>query len=112
MRNTTSTEFPAWQQGLQWAWDAVCSPWVSGLLATLVIFSMLLAFHDVVSGAVQQSELRNKAIAAHVTATLRCNSLRDPGARDSCLLQLDAAASADGLLAAQNPSGVRLSSAQ
>lgn len=112
MRNTTSTEFPAWQRGLQWAWDSVCSPWVSGLLATLVILGMLLAFHDVVSGAVQQGELRNKAIAVHVTATLRCNSLRDSNARDSCLLQLDTAATAEGELAAQSPPGVRLSSAQ
>lgn len=108
MRNTTSTEFPA----LQWAWDAVCSPWASGLLATLVIFGMLLAFHDVVSGAVQQSESRNKAIAAHVTATLRCNSLRDSPARDSCLLQLDTAATAERVLAAQSQPDVRLSSAQ
>lgn len=112
MRTNTATEFPAWQQGLQWAWDAVCSPWVSGMLATMVIFGMLLAFHDVVSGAVQQSELRNKAIAAHVTATLRCNSLRDSNARDSCLLQLETAATADGFLATQSPPSVRLSSAQ
>jgi hypothetical protein len=112
MRTHTATEFPAWQQGLQWAWDGVRSPWTSGLLATLVIFGMLMAFHDVVSGAVRQGEIRNKAIAAHVTATLRCNSLRDPHARDSCLLQLETAASAEGLLAAQNPSSVRLSSAQ
>lgn len=56
MRNPTATEFPALQQGLQWAWDAVRSPWVSGLLATLVIFGMLMAFYDVVSGPVQQSE--------------------------------------------------------
>lgn len=112
MRNITTAEFPARQQGLQWVWDAVRSHWVLGALAIIVIFGMLLAFHDVVSGAVQQSELRNRAIAAHVTATLRCNSLRDPGARDSCLLQLETSASAEGLLAAQNPSGVRLSSAQ
>lgn len=112
MRNHTTAEFPAWQQGLQWAWDGVRSPWASGLLATVVIFGLLLAFHDVVSGAVQQSELRNKAIAAHVTATLRCNSLRDPRTRDSCLLQLETASSAEGLLAGRNPPSVRLSSAQ
>ena len=112
MRNTTTAEFPARQQGLQWVWKALRSHVVVGLLATIVIFGMLIAFHDVVSGAMQQSELRNRAMAAHVTATLRCNSLRDPGARDNCLLQLDTAANAEGLLAAQNPSRVRLSSAQ
>lgn len=96
MRNTTTAEFPAWQQGLQWVWEGLRPHLVLGVLATTAIFGLLLAFHDVVSGAVQQSEFRNRAIAARVTATLRCNSLRDSTARDSCLLQLDSAASADG----------------
>lgn len=112
MNNTTSTEFPAWRQGLQWTWDGMCSHLVLGMLATVVISGLLLAFHDVVSGAVQQSELRNRAVAAHITATLRCTSLREPRARDSCLLQLETAASAEGLLAAQSPPSVRLSSAR
>lgn len=66
----------------------VRSPLWLGTLATLVIVGMLLAFHQVVSGAVEQGEMRRKASAMDVEVNWRCG----PRASDSCLQQLKAAA--------------------
>lgn len=58
------------------------------ILGSLIILGMLLAFHQVVHEAVQQSELRHKTNALHAEATGRCKILRGRGASDGCLLQL------------------------
>ena len=62
-----------------------------GVLAAAAFFGLLLAFHQVVSGSVQQGELRQKATAMHAEAARRCNALADQRVRESCLLQLNAA---------------------
>ena len=85
-------ELPLWWHGLP---AAVRSPVWPGILAALTILGMLLTFHQVVSGIVQQSEVRHKAIAMQAEATLRCNILRDLRASDNCLTQLNAAAHGD-----------------
>lgn len=73
------------------------------LLASLVILGMLLTFHQVVRGAVQQGELLRKASALQTEANWRCNSARDSRANDSCrLLQLNAAARGESVIQAQN----------
>ena len=75
---------PWWQQGsLARAW-----PVWSGVLATLALFGLLLAFHQVVSGAVQQGELRRTANAMQAQATWRCNALADMRLRENCLVRL------------------------
>lgn len=83
----------ALQLSLQQWWHALPiglrSPIWPGLLATLIIVAMLLAFHQVVRGAVQQGELQHQASALHSAATWRCNNLRGAGASSSCLLQLN-----------------------
>lgn len=79
---------------------AVHSPVWQALLGTVIIVGMLLAFHQVVHGAVQQGALRHKATAAHTEATWRCNALQGPAASGSCLLQLN---TADGETALQAP---------
>lgn len=82
------------QQGLQQKFRlpaAVRSPVWLGLLGALTIMGMLLTFHQVVHGAVQQSVLLHKATAVHAEATRRCNVLQAPGASESCRLQLNAA---------------------
>jgi len=55
-----------------------------GILATIAIVGLLLAFHHVLRGAVQQGELRRQATATHAEAVWRCNSLRN---LDNCLVQ-------------------------
>jgi hypothetical protein len=67
----------------------VRSPVWPGLLATLIVLGMLMAFHQVVRGAVQQGELRQQAIATHAAATWRCNALNGTAASGSCLSQLN-----------------------
>ena len=64
------------------------TPVWSIILGSLIILGMLLAFHQVVHGAVQQGELRHKANALHAEATWRCKILPGRGASDGCLLQL------------------------
>ena len=59
-----------------------------GILAALLIFSLLLAFHQVVRGAVAQGAVHLKATALYNAGALRCNSLRGPRASESCLSQL------------------------
>lgn len=90
----SATDFTALQAVLQRGWYRLSatlrSPLGSGVLGTLVIFGLLLAFHQVVHGAVQQGALRLKATAMHAQATQRCNALRDPSARENCRLQLNA----------------------
>lgn len=64
------------------------TPVWSTILGSLIILGMLLAFHQVVHGAVQQGELRHKTNALHAEATWRCKILPGRDASDGCLLQL------------------------
>lgn len=88
------------RQQLRWSGlrAAVLSPLWLGLLGSLMIMGMLLTFHQVVHGAVQQGELRHKATAAYVEASWRCNVLQGQGgAGDTCKAQLKAAYAGAGL---------------
>lgn len=71
--------------------DTVLPPLWLGLLASLMIVGMLLTFHQIVHGAVQQGELRHKAKAAYAEASWRCSMLQRQGAADTCKAQLKAA---------------------
>lgn len=102
-------ELQQWWRGLP---AGVRSPVWPGILATLIIFGLLLAFHQVVTGAVQQSELRLKATAMRSEATWRCNTLRGLGASESCRSQLKALADGNALLQFPNTAGVRQPNAQ
>lgn len=85
----------------QWWWQlpaAVRSPVWPRILATLWVLGLLLAFHQVVSGAALQGELRRKAAAMHTEAIGRCNILSGIPARDSCLSQLQPPARDDSVL--------------
>ena len=108
--------FATLQRGLQWWWHqlpaAVRARVWPGILATLAILGMLLAFHQVVRGAVQQSELRHKAIAMQAEATWRCRAMSGLSASESCLLQLNSAARSDPVLPVQDKPWVRQSSVQ
>ena len=75
-----------------------------GILAAWVVVGMLLVFHAVVKGAVQDGEFRRQAGVTLAAAAWRCSLLRDLRARDSCLLQTDVAVTAI-------PSGVMHASA-
>ncbi len=108
--------FAAFQRGLQRWWyhlpAGARSPIWPGLLASLTILGLLLAFHQVVSGAVQQSELRHKATAMHSEATWRCNTLPGLRASENCRSQLNALARTDALLQASDTPIARQSNAQ
>lgn len=70
--------------------------WLS-ILGTLVILAMLITFHQVVRGAVQQGQLRQKAISLQAGAIGRCTILPGRQASDRCLLQMRAIANGDGV---------------
>jgi len=73
------------------AWPAALrSPLSYAVLATLALLGLLLAFHQVVLGAVQQGELRRKATAMQADAAWRCNALLVARSREGCLVQLNA----------------------
>jgi hypothetical protein len=96
-----------------YGWPAsVRSPLWSALLATLTILGLLLAFHQVVSGAVQQGELRHQASVLHSEATWRCKAMGSLRASESCLSQLKALARVNPLLQAYITPGVGPSNAQ
>jgi hypothetical protein len=69
---------------------ALRSPLSYAVLATLVMLGLLLAFHQVVLGAVQQGELRRKAAATQADAAWRCNAIPGARSREGCLMQLNA----------------------
>jgi hypothetical protein len=58
-----------------------------GIVVTLAIVGLLTAFHEVVSGAVQQGEARRQATAARADAVWRCKALPHPRVGSNCLLQ-------------------------
>ena len=66
--------------------------------AGVAILGLLLAFHQVVSGAVRQGEVRRAALASEGEARWRCNALASIRLRDGCLVQLNAAAHEDAPL--------------
>lgn len=111
MSNGTASDFAAPQQSLQRPWHrlpaGMPSPIWSSMLGALLILGMLLAFHQVVHGAVQQGALRQHANAVQAEATWRCNALPGQGARDSCLGQLNAPAGGDSEAQAQTTLVVR-----
>lgn len=74
----------------------------SGIAATLAISGLLVAFHQVVSGAVQQSELRRQADATQAEASWLCNAMQGPLARDKCRLELNASTVGHAVIQAQN----------
>lgn len=65
---------------------------VLGALAIVAIVGMLLAFHSVVQGAVQNGEFRRQANITQADAIWRCKLLRDLSARNICLQQTDVVA--------------------
>jgi hypothetical protein len=68
----------------------------------LILFGLLLAFHQVVRSAVRQGELRREITALHGAAAQRCNELRGRGMRNSCLKKLNASPSDAAALRTQN----------
>ena len=111
LANGAADGFTMFQRRLQWWWrqlpTVARAPILPRILAALLILGMLLAFHQVVSGAVQQSELRAKATAMQAAATWRCRTLRGLGASQSCLLQLNLATHGDPVVQAKNTQPVR-----
>jgi hypothetical protein len=81
-----------------WAMKARCLRWPQALrlppghalLALLAGLGLLLAFHQVVRGAVQQGELRGKTAAMQSETAWRCNVLSGTRSREICLVQLNA----------------------
>lgn len=68
------------------------------MMAVVVLLAMLLVFHYVVRGSLQQSELRHKAAAVHAEAIWRCNNLKGREVSGHCLLQASAEARKVALL--------------
>lgn len=59
------------------------------IAAALAILALLLAFQQVIRGAVQRGELRRQTVAVQAAATWRCKALRSLLLRTSCLSQLN-----------------------
>ncbi len=84
----TSFDFGPLRSGWEHLPKGLHSPVWPGLLATLAMLALLLAFHQVVRGAVEQGDLRRAATAARSDAAWRCNALGGLVKREACLLQL------------------------
>lgn len=75
--------------GLRWP-DALRLPLGHAAQALLAGLGLLLAFHQVVLGAVEQGELRRKTAATQAEAAWRCNALSGARSREICLVLLNA----------------------
>lgn len=73
------------------------------VVAILALMGMLLVFHYVVRGSLQQSELRQKAEALHARALWRCNNLQGRAVSDTCLSRVNAEARKVALLQPRTP---------
>lgn len=62
-------------------WRSTPAP---ALVALVVIASLLLAFYQVVSGAVRQAETRRQVLAAQADAAWRCNTQLTAQQRLNC----------------------------
>jgi hypothetical protein len=95
-----------WRPGVRGWWRrlpvALRSPVWPGILVSLTILALLLAFHQIVRGGVQQGEMRRVAVAMYAEALWRCKALRGPGMRETCLAQLNEATDIDATLRAQD----------
>ncbi len=60
---------------------------VLGALAVVTIVGLLMTFHSVVQGAVQNGEFRRQAKITQADAIWRCKLLRDLSVRNNCLQQ-------------------------
>ncbi len=69
-------------------WHPTPSSLWQGVLGTLIVLGLLMAFHQVVLGAMQQGELHRKATAVKAEASWRCNTLGGPGEGEACLLRV------------------------
>jgi hypothetical protein len=91
-------------QGAPW-WSGLTAnerhPVLLGVMGTVLILGMLMAFVQVVSGAVEHGEARRGATAAHHVAKARCTAMRGPSAQDACRVDLAAASSTTTLIAMQ-----------
>jgi len=76
-------------------------PVLPGVVGMVLIAGMLLAFLQVVSGAVQQGEARRVATAAQQVATARCTAMRGPSAQEACRVQIAVTGSTTTLIAMQ-----------
>lgn len=85
----------------------VRSPLWPALTATLTILGLLPAFHQVVSGAVQQGKLRHQASALHSKVNWNGNTLGSLRVNQSCLSPLKALARVHPLLQACITPGLR-----
>lgn len=72
--------------------------WPAGL-AVLGMLTLLLAFHQVVSGAVAQAGQRHANAAAQALAVARCQSHAGRGPRDACVAALRSSAAAEASMA-------------
>lgn len=62
-----------------------------GVALTLVLFGLVVVFHEVVRGAVEQGDTRRRATAMHAEAVWRCKALRGSRMQGDCLLRLNSA---------------------
>lgn len=70
--------------------DLLRSQLTLAVLAILISLSLMLAFHQVVLGAVAQGEFRQQVRSQQSEEFWRCNSLRVLAERDNCLRQFNA----------------------
>ena len=67
-------------------------PSMLAALALLAVLTLLIVFHQVVSGAVTQGALRRSLAAQLHSATWQCKALRGSQERQDCLLLIPMAA--------------------
>ena len=97
-RSASTAALPqaSWSRALHDWWGelpgALREPLWPSAFAALVIFALLMGFHQVVRDAVRQGELLRMNTATHAEAVWRCKALIGARMRASCLAELDAPA--------------------
>jgi hypothetical protein len=72
--------------------SALCdrlAPFAPGMVAVAGVLALLLAFQQVVSASVENSEARHRASAERADAVWRCNAARGAAQRAGCATRAD-----------------------
>ncbi len=82
----------ALRKGILWCktgWQARWGRRLPGVLATVLAFSLLLAFVQLVLASVQRGESRSRAVAARAEREWRCSIQQFASQRLTCRAQID-----------------------
>jgi hypothetical protein len=80
---TTHPDWMLFASRVSVLWERL-APFAPGLVAAAGVLALLLAFQQVVTSGLEESQARHRASAERADALWRCHALRDAAQRAGC----------------------------